>query len=1546
MTSLLRIFVGMAFLASLVATAKAGAIIEGDPADAMLGQASINSNESQAVGGFYTGENLAMVEPFALPYLAPGQLVTNATISFYYENTLYGTPTANVQLYGLTRVSATSSAPINADWYVGANDTANALLNAKFVTPTSPTNQVCTYTGGNLVSFIQKQYANSAFSGLDTAYGTRFIFFRLSPDASQTTWGNYQFASARYPTRAWRPTLSLTISNGVTNVAGRLQFSFTLPTNAVTSAGVYNTSTGTLIRTLWNNVRYASGTNYGLWDGKDSSGNVLSTGTSYQIKLIYHNVQYVWDGTVGNTSLNQSGTQVHRSFSEPTSMAIAGGVAYYSVGYNELADVFRSFNVGNPQVCNEVKSGFSDCYSAMTLVAADATRSYWLKSSNGVGTTNTTYIMAITNSTQAFYTFPQGTALPASEEFGSCIDYANASPTQPATGLAVQQSGSYLFAAHGPLNLVRVYDKVQGNLVGSFTVTNPSTLATTANGDVWVVSNGTTLQRYTFANGTATLKNTINGLSNALGMAVSADDATLVVTDGGSSDQIKAFSNSTGSPLFTYGNVGGMDANGPSINANTFYFHAYQSFVAFQADNTFWVGDGANRRTVHFSISNNTLNYIEQIAYAEHNYASAVDVVNPTRVFNTLFEYSTDYSKPLGGTNGSWSMVNNWAAGLLNDTTHNYVGFRSGFNNVATLTNGHTYAILNNFATSKWDLVELSMTGPARVTGYTFDYTPRIYPDGSLRYNIQTSTTLSYYSQPLTGFDANNNPKWGSPSLLATTQIGTNDPQTWDTFPERTEVTSSGLVVNFDPYQGRSGYHLGAIAKGGTAWQWRASPSTTSTYTGWFPQDGTFDIGNGVQYSGNQSMVAGRNIICGYHGEFWKNNEASQWFDFYDNGLLVSIFGTYGGYRPNLSTTTDGFAGNSFSPDMVRANGTVYLYCNDESNHAGTCRWRIDGLDNVTEIKAISTVGSTAVLAATSGPSVTITSPTAGASYYNGNKVLLSAEAGSGSGTGITAVQFFDGTTSLGTVTTAPYDLVTTAMGAGSHVITATATDGITTVTSPAVSITIGSDGTNTAPPAPVSLSAGTVADQSVALNWVQPAASPTSSGIGQIVSFQCDYVGDSTALSSTSVAGAAPYAVSNWNILGRVSTGGLVYLNPVTNSGVTIPNLGANLYISDSGSNGSTSDLTGSAANIFGSGAKTLTAIPGITISNVPFANYDLVVYSLAGGLSSGGTQSVSITTSNSLLTGTVTLNFNALPTTYNVSSVPFGTSATLTNVNTVVISGMTSQSFELLGADIAGFQIVERPYDQGLPASYSIERAPSGGSFAAVGTAAGNSLSFTDTNGLTAGTTYQYRIKAVNSYGSSAYSNVITVTTTSTGTTGTGGTTGTSGTSGTGGTTGTTGTSGTSGTTGTSGTSGTSGTTGTTTLTGFAAWQAKYFTAAQLADPSISGPNADPYGSGVKNLVAYALQLDPTTAQTSNVPHATNQNGHLSLAYVVPAAVTDVTFIVEVSTDLQTWHTGTGYTALALSVTGPSGQTMIVRDTLPSTATKRFMRLRVTNP
>src|SRR5450755_1634082 len=78
--SIVRFLVLITLLASLVSTARAGAIIEGEPTDAMVTQSAINNaaystGESDQIGMLYSwlGADVSnMIEPFALPYLAPG----------------------------------------------------------------------------------------------------------------------------------------------------------------------------------------------------------------------------------------------------------------------------------------------------------------------------------------------------------------------------------------------------------------------------------------------------------------------------------------------------------------------------------------------------------------------------------------------------------------------------------------------------------------------------------------------------------------------------------------------------------------------------------------------------------------------------------------------------------------------------------------------------------------------------------------------------------------------------------------------------------------------------------------------------------------------------------------------------------------------------------------------------------------------------------------------------------------------------------------------------------------------------------------------------------------------------------------------------------------------------------------------------------------------------------------------------------------------------------------------------------------------------------
>lgn len=139
----------------------------------------------------------------------------------------------------------------------------------------------------------------------------------------------------------------------------------------------------------------------------------------------------------------------------------------------------------------------------------------------------------------------------------------------------------------------------------------------------------------------------------------------------------------------------------------------------------------------------------------------------------------------------------------------------------------------------------------------------------------------------------------------------------------------------------------------------------------------------------------------------------------------------------------------------------------------------------------------------------------------------------------------------------------------------------------------------------------------------------------------------------------------------------------------------------------------------------------------------------------------------------------------------------------------------------------------------------------------------------------------------------------------------------------------------------------------TPYSAWQSKYFTGAQLANPAVSGHAADPDGDGVSNLLEYALNLSPTTASVKGLPTVGTTvgsgNTYLTLTFTKVIANTDITYVPQVSGDLATWNSGASYLTTVSSTNNPDGltQTVTVRDLTPLTgAGRRFIRLAVTMP
>lgn len=137
------------------------------------------------------------------------------------------------------------------------------------------------------------------------------------------------------------------------------------------------------------------------------------------------------------------------------------------------------------------------------------------------------------------------------------------------------------------------------------------------------------------------------------------------------------------------------------------------------------------------------------------------------------------------------------------------------------------------------------------------------------------------------------------------------------------------------------------------------------------------------------------------------------------------------------------------------------------------------------------------------------------------------------------------------------------------------------------------------------------------------------------------------------------------------------------------------------------------------------------------------------------------------------------------------------------------------------------------------------------------------------------------------------------------------------------------------------------------FAAWQSRYFTPAELANPAVSGPDATPAGDGITNRLKYALGLDPKRDGTAGLPKVgtttVGSQAYLTLTYTCALAASDVTVTVEASSDLQTWTSGAGQTTVVSTTDNPDGrtQTIVARDlTAVGGHAERFLRLKVTTP
>jgi hypothetical protein len=134
-------------------------------------------------------------------------------------------------------------------------------------------------------------------------------------------------------------------------------------------------------------------------------------------------------------------------------------------------------------------------------------------------------------------------------------------------------------------------------------------------------------------------------------------------------------------------------------------------------------------------------------------------------------------------------------------------------------------------------------------------------------------------------------------------------------------------------------------------------------------------------------------------------------------------------------------------------------------------------------------------------------------------------------------------------------------------------------------------------------------------------------------------------------------------------------------------------------------------------------------------------------------------------------------------------------------------------------------------------------------------------------------------------------------------------------------------------------------TPVESFATWAQGVFTSAQLSDNTISAWSDTPAHDGITNLMKYALGLAPMTPATINLAPQVS-GGHLTLTFQRLSAPSDITYIVEASSDLNSadWSASGVTTVVTVPDTGSGLETVQATDS--ATSTPRFMRLRVTSP
>jgi hypothetical protein len=186
----------------------------------------------------------------------------------------------------------------------------------------------------------------------------------------------------------------------------------------------------------------------------------------------------------------------------------------------------------------------------------------------------------------------------------------------------------------------------------------------------------------------------------------------------------------------------------------------------------------------------------------------------------------------------------------------------------------------------------------------------------------------------------------------------------------------------------------------------------------------------------------------------------------------------------------------------------------------GTYTLTAKATDNGNAVTTSSTITITVNSASNPAPTTSITSPANGATFTTPASIIINANASDASPGTVSKVDFYNGTTLLGTDTSSPYSFSWTNVAAGTYTLTTKATDNQGTVgTSVAVTVTVNT-ASNPAPTTNITSPANNATFTSPASITINANASDTSPGTVSKV----DFYNGSTLLGTDT---SSPYSFS-----------------------------------------------------------------------------------------------------------------------------------------------------------------------------------------------------------------------------------------------------------------------------------------------------------------------------------------------------------------------------------------------------------------------------------